>query len=277
MTSPSLRPLSTGELLDLTFSLYRNHFLLFVGIVAVPQLALAAVQLFGLAVMPRPTGPFAVVPTLLWMPVAVVVALAVTAASQGATVIAVSHVYLGRPISVMASLEVIRPRIVSLALTMIVIGLFVTVGLLLLIVPGILLSLMWAVAIPVAVLEERSLLDAASRSAELTRGDRLRVAVIYVLFLLLVWIVSMVINLPLTIAAVVSAMAGGVTPGTTAPWMQVVGIVSSFLTQCLVAPLMTIAFSLLYYDERVRKEAFDLELMMATIDGQTPLAPESGA
>jgi len=34
----------------------------------------------------------------------------------------------------------------------------------------------------------------------------------------------------------------------------------------LVGPLATIAFSLVYYDERVRKEAFDLQLMMATID-----------
>jgi hypothetical protein len=30
--------------------------------------------------------------------------------------------------------------------------------------------------------------------------------------------------------------------------------------------LMTIGFSLLYYDERVRKEAFDLQHMMATLD-----------
>jgi hypothetical protein len=33
-----------------------------------------------------------------------------------------------------------------------------------------------------------------------------------------------------------------------------------------VGPLATIAFSLVYYDERVRKEAFDLQLMMTTID-----------
>ena len=31
----------------------------------------------------------------------------------------------------------------------------------------------------------------------------------------------------------------------------------------------TIAFSLVYYDERVRKEAFDLQLMMTTIDAAT--------
>jgi hypothetical protein len=34
----------------------------------------------------------------------------------------------------------------------------------------------------------------------------------------------------------------------------------------LVGPLATIVFSLLYYDERVRKEAFDLQLMMQALD-----------
>jgi hypothetical protein len=33
---------------------------------------------------------------------------------------------------------------------------------------------------------------------------------------------------------------------------------------------MTIGLSLLYYDQRVRKEAFDLQHMMATLDG-TPV------
>jgi hypothetical protein len=36
-----------------------------------------------------------------------------------------------------------------------------------------------------------------------------------------------------------------------------------------VGPIGTIAFSLVYYDQRVRKEAFDLQLMMSTLDSPT--------
>ena len=36
MEPVELRPLSLGELLDRTFRLYRNHFLLFVSIMAIP-------------------------------------------------------------------------------------------------------------------------------------------------------------------------------------------------------------------------------------------------
>ncbi len=44
----ALRPLSTGELLDRTFSLYRSHFALFLGIFALPYMAVVAFQLVGL-------------------------------------------------------------------------------------------------------------------------------------------------------------------------------------------------------------------------------------
>ena len=36
----ALRPLSTGQLLDRAFRLYRQHFLVFLGIVAIVQLSL---------------------------------------------------------------------------------------------------------------------------------------------------------------------------------------------------------------------------------------------
>src|SRR5437667_2848912 len=40
-----LRPLSTSELLDRTFHLYRNNFLMFAGIAAIPQLGVFGLRL----------------------------------------------------------------------------------------------------------------------------------------------------------------------------------------------------------------------------------------
>jgi hypothetical protein len=195
-----------------------------------------------------------------------VAALAVTAASQGATVVAVSNVHLGRPITIGGALGRIRPRIASLAVTMVVLGIGAALGFLLLVVPGLILTLMWSLAIPVAVLEERSMLDAASRSTELTKGSRMRVALVYGLFALVVFLVSGVMSIPLMVGAFAS---GSIAPPAPMPaWLQVGNIVTSYLSQCLAAPLMTIGLALLYYDQRVRKEAFDVELMMAALDGQ---------
>ena len=178
-----------------------------------------ATQLLQLAVGPKPTGPFDLFGTFAWLPVILLVTLAAAAASQGATVIAVSHVYLGRPITVTGALAAIRGRIVSLAVTMIVIGVVIMLGLLALAVPGIILTLMWALAIPAAVLEERKLFDAASRSAELTRGDRFRVFVVYTLFVMLMIVVTMAINVPLGVIGFFVSTSGGLAAPPT--WLQV--------------------------------------------------------
>jgi hypothetical protein len=46
----------------------------------------------------------------------------------------------------------------------------------------------------------------------------------------------------------------------------------SFLANVLITPVSTISFAIFYYDLRVRKEAFDLQVMMQAIGG-TPLPP----
>jgi len=91
-----LRPLSLGELLDRSFFLYRKNFLLFVGIIALPHLILLAFQLTGVALQTTSTllGSMG---GIFWFLATMVVTLGITAASQGATVIAVSEAHLERP------------------------------------------------------------------------------------------------------------------------------------------------------------------------------------
>jgi hypothetical protein len=52
----------------------------------------------------------------------------------------------------------------------------------------------------------------------------------------------------------------------------VLGQVGNFLGGILIAPVHTIGFALFYYDLRVRKEAFDLQMMMQAI-GADPVPP----
>lgn len=258
-----LRPLSLGELLDRSFFLYRGHFMLFVGIIALPNLVLLAFQLAGVALQMQ-GGWLGLTVTILWTLATVVVSLGVMAASQGATVIAVSRVHLDRPVSISESFAGIKGRILYLALIMIGYGIGVGVGFILLIVPGIILALMWALTIPVAVLEDKGLRDSVNRSAVLTKGHRGRVFLIYVLFVVLTIAVYMMWEIP--IFAVIGLMLRNHNAASVPLWTQIAVPLCTFLSQCLVGPLLTIALSLLYYDERVRKEAFDLQHIMATLD-----------
>ena len=233
-----------------------------------------AFQLIGILVRPRATVAFTAT-TAVWAIASMVISLGVYAASQGATVVAVSKVHLGNATSISEAFAGIRGRIFSLAMIMIGVGIGVGIGLVLLIVPGIILALMWALTIPVAVLEDKGLRDSTSRSAELTKGSRGRVFMIYFLFLTLTYIVYVLWEIP--IFAAIGIFARGARPTALPLWTQIAFPVGTFLSQCLVGPLLTIALSLCYYDQRVRKEAFDLQLMMSTLDGKqgdTP-APSS--
>ena len=262
----SLRPMSLGELLDRSFFLYRKHFALFVGIIALPNLVLLAFQLIGVAVNRGTTRAFTAT-GLVWLFATLVLYLGASAASQGATVVAVSKVHLGTDTSISEAFAGIKGRILYLALIMIGVGIGVSIGLVLLIVPGIILALMWALTIPVAVLEDKGLRDATARSAELTKGNRGRIFMVYFLFIVLMYIVILLWEVPIFAAIGIFARSGQ-RPLTVLPvWTQVALPVCTFLSQCLVGPLLTIALSLVYYDQRVRKEAFDLQLMMSTIDG----------
>jgi glycerophosphoryl diester phosphodiesterase family protein len=259
----ALRPLSTGELLDRTFSLYRSHFGLFIGIFALPHLIVFAFQCVGVTLQ-NPANPMAnVFLTLMWSLAALILTVIVAAASQAATVVAVSDVHLGRPASVVESFSRVKGHIPGVIGVSMLVGLGVGAGLIALIVPGVLLALMWSLAVPVKVLEDKSATDAMSRSADLTKGDRGRIFVVWLLFIVLSIGISMLIQMPIRYMAGVSsrtALHRG--------W-QVASLTATFISQCLVGPLATIAFSLVYYDERVRKEAFDLQLMMTTIDASS--------
>ena len=52
--------------------------------------------------------------------------------------------------------------------------------------------------------------------------------------------------------------------------------VGNFIASVLVAPVSTIGFALFYYDQRVRKEAFDLQMMMQALGGDPMPPPVSG-
>lgn len=259
----ALRPLSTGELLDRTFSLYRSHFGLFVGIFAIPHLVVLGFQLLQLAVT-RPDIRFPnVFATLLWTFGALFLAAIMGAASQAAAVVAVSELHLNRPASMADSFNRIKGHLLGVFGISILVGLGVGAGLIALIVPGILLAIIWCLSVPAKVLEDKGVIDSMSRSVDLTKNDWGRIFVIGLLMVVLSWGVQLLFQAPIYYGMNLSARAG--MRSALLGW-QIALQVAVFISQSLVGAVGTIAFSLVYYDERVRKEAFDLQLMMMTLD-----------
>jgi hypothetical protein len=261
----ALRPLSTGELLDRTFSLYRSHFAVFLGIVAFPRLSVLAFQCLALGFQGAGTPMYGALRTFVWGLGAALLNIAFSAVSHAATVIAVSQVHLDRPAGVMESFAKVKSRVADIIGLSFSVGFLVVLACFALIVPGVLLAIRWSLAIPAMVLEDRGIADAMSRSAELTLGNRGRIFVIWSLFLTLNISLNWLLHWPIEVAAGVTTI---VALHHAAVGWQVASLVATFLLVCLVGPLATIAFSLVYFDERVRKEAFDLQLMMTALDAR---------
>jgi hypothetical protein len=265
-----LRPLSLGEILDRTFSLYRRHFLLFFVItvlpcclipvfILLPSLLPAATTTATVgAAQPRASVSFiftalAVVVVLT----AVLIGLGICFLAQGASVYAVSELYFGRTITVTACLRRMRGRILKLLGVAFLNGLAVVGAFLFLVIPGIWLGCRLIACIPAALLENLGPGRSLSRSFRLTKGSAGRAFVIYLLFLVLFYMGLLISIFPVAVAS--GAFAGNSAASGSSFSLILAG---EFLALVLVTPFLPIATTVFYYDLRVRKEAFDLQLMM---------------
>jgi len=125
----------------------------------------------------------------------------------------------------------------------------------------------YALAVPACTIENLPVKFSLIRSKFLTKGNVGRVVGIYLLTLLIAIALKSVLEVPAFIASGIFTLRAGAHPSVA--WMAWL-YVAEFVGTMLAGPIATIAMALVYYDERVRKEAFDLHLMMDAISQTAP-------
>jgi hypothetical protein len=252
-STPVLRPLGVGEILDTALAVYRRHAFSLWRVVAV-VIALPAALNGALAVAERQvrdsngsSGSLFVL-QLLYLIISLVASFLATAAAYRL----VADAYLGRPVDPAASLRFGLRRLASVIWVSVLAGLGIFVGLLLVIVPGLYLAVAWSVAIPVVLGENLRGRKALARSRRLVRGRFWPCAGVLVLSFLLAGIVAAVI------AVVVAGIAGSSGNDTLLFFDQGV---STLIADTLVLPFQVAVTTVLYIDLRVRKEGFDVQLL----------------
>ncbi|HEX4749481.1 MAG TPA: glycerophosphoryl diester phosphodiesterase membrane domain-containing protein [Bryobacteraceae bacterium] len=256
MTILDLRPLSVGEILDRTFTLYRRNFKLFVGITALPQLIGLAASLARIFTLGNNNSRFSLI-SIVALLASVLVLLLVSMYSQAASFLAVNDLYLGRPVTASDCLRRALDHISTVFVVTILTGLAVLAGAIFLIIPGIWIFCRLIVALPAALIEQRVGSDAVSRSWHLTRDNAGRAFVIALLYFVIAIAAGMLFQLPLGIAVVVYRN----NPAMLQMWTAV-SQVGEAIINILVTPIFMIATSVFYFDLRVRKEGFDLQMML---------------
>ena len=286
-----LRPLSTSELLDRTFHLYRNNFLVFVGIAAIPQVFVLPLMLGGAAMTARRE----VATSIALILSGYLLFYLATFIAQATTVHAVSCVYTEKPVGLGIAYSAARKSFLRLIwilflLFLVIVVLFgVTGGLIAAAVAGlsavasrplgiraaILLAsaalvlylrllLNWSLVVPATVLEGGWFRTSIRRSKSLAEGRRWRILVVYLLVIGLTMVISFVVQMLLMFAIMLFHIRD---PLRIQAALQVVQAIGLFISSSLFGSIATIALTLIYYDERVRKEGFDMQLMMAGLQG----------
>src|SRR5262245_16178686 len=235
----SLRPLSTGELLDRTFTLYRRNFPLFFGISALAQLLpfiflVAMLAFMRSANTQQTTGAAATVAiTGLVSAIGYLIAAVIAAGiNHAATTFAVSSLYLEEPASIKSAYARVKGLIGRTINVILSVGIRVGGGFILLIIPGIIMLRRYSLSVQAAVLENLKTRAALKRSRQLSEGSGGRILLVYVLMLALIWAVSLgagwVLGLIFNPQTLRQSFAA-----------QVVQQFSGFLVGAAVGPVMT--------------------------------------
>jgi hypothetical protein len=123
------------------------------------------------------------------------------------------------------------------------------------IVYAVLMGLRYSLAVPASVIENLPARRAIRRSIELSKGSRGRI------FLLALLVVAIQVGLGL-ITQLFFIVATFRHHGDLPASIRVLQQLVAFFTNAFVGPIYATGFTLFYYDQRVRKEGYDIEWMM---------------
>ena len=282
-----LRPLTTGEILDRTFFLYRSNFWLYVGLASIAagvnvlvSIARLAFVHFGHLPVTSPVtafvgGVFTIVGSILYF--------AVYSVTHAATVSAVASVYLGQETSMGKALDAVKGHwlrycLIALwqswsagwifVLLIVPVGVMTALGIknmpalviFLVVVAigslayGFIAYIRNSLAVPAAVMENLAVRQAMRRSKQLAEGTKGRIFLL-LLLLFALYCVAGALQFPFAVLLLRSRSAEHIVA-------QVISLFVAFLSSSLIGPVASIGLCLFYFDQRVRKEAFDIEFLM---------------
>ncbi|WP_371481212.1 hypothetical protein [Kitasatospora sp. NBC_00315] len=293
-----LRPLGVGEILDGAVSTVRRHWRtalgISLGLAVVQQVVSTAVQWWS---YDHPSDVVTAVAAVAELPVGVLVGVLATALLT----MLVSRAILGRSVTLGEVWKDARPRLLQLlgltllnaliVLGIILLGAAPVIGYLLAADPdpGIALLLgvvaflgfvvagwVWiqlSLSAPALMLEKQGIRTSLSRSRRLVRGSWWRIFGITLLSTVMVGFFSGIIAMPFSIAAVAvagdsidqSGQSTGI-PGFGAvfpPAALLVMALGGLIAGTITIPVTAAVNVLLYVDQRIRREALDIELARA--------------
>jgi hypothetical protein len=265
----SLRPLGIGEIFDVSIKIYRSHFgtlIKLVSLVVVPVGVLSG--LIEVSALPQEEELYnadneALGTYVAGFAVAGLLSILAWTVATAACFKAVADAYLGQRPSWRDSLGFVLRRFHSVLWILVLSFLILIPAFVACLLPGIWLSVCYTVAIPVLLTERQKGFASLRRSYRLVRGRWWPTFAVVFLGYLLTSIVG----------GALGAVVGGFTTFDTTEvtvTSAVANVAASVISNVLTIPFIAAFLIVLYFDLRVRKEAFDLQLLAEQIGVEPP-------
>ena len=219
--------MQAGAVIGKAWDMYKAHWrhLIPIAVVVYVLVSLVILVLASLGWLGAVVGVFVSIAGVFWL--------------QGALVLAVDDVRDGRAdLSISQTLDRVTPHIGTLALAGLLAGIAITIGFILLIVPGLFLLTIWLVIVPAIMLENCGVSESFARSQDLVRGYG--------------WSVFGVIILTVLIFIGVGIAFGIVEGVLDSRWLS---FVLNIVLQSVTAPFLALAWTITYYELRDLKGA----------------------
>ncbi len=262
MNEVVLRAMSVGELLDKAFRIYRSKFLLLIAILAVALIPDSLIRLVAIFYFPGSFG------SLLTSWAQILIRLIATVSLT----VFISYTYLEKPITFQNAFSFGLKRYWSVFGANFLVGIMIgmpiafvgacivftigsaAVGLIILFLPLIVFfSAKWSMSMPAIVLENLGASDGLKRSWNLTDEYFWRVLGTSFAATLLTWLITL---LPSYAFAYLFTMVN-LDPKI----VQLFSLMIEQVATLIASPFSIAATVLIYYDLRIRKEGFDLQVL----------------
>ena len=271
VVTTALKPMRFEDILDTTFSLYRKHFSLFLGLVAFSVLAeLASHLLVDFSEFFFHRSRLLGIATIL-------ITVTFSIIGIGGIVIGSGATYLGENITIHSVLQRTMDRfwqllgcfllwlLVVAALTVTIIG-----------IPfAIYFAVRWGLFLGTIMFEKPVISIALGRSSELVKGMWWRVFGMLLAILLLSTVVHAIIEISIGFILIATNLVSevdfidilqwgllGESFESSTPLFYAISIVIHLVVYAISFPIWIIGITLLYFNQRIRKEGFDIEMQL---------------
>jgi hypothetical protein len=261
MPPVALRPRSTTELIDAAVQLLRQHYMEIVTASAIFLIPAFILRLFMPDVR---AGQLPVGQQLSTVALGAAITVIFSVVSTAAVVVVISDSYLGREVSIVSAVQRVIDRFWSVLGAALLQTILTGIGFLFFVIPGVLCVAWFFAGTAVVVIEGKTATAALGRSRQLAAGSVGRILGVLLLTVLIVATIEIIALFLVGIAGVFIHAGTALT------------VLGGNLASLLIYPFFTVVITLLYYDLRIRKEGFDLEVMATELaqSGQ-PTSPST--